>query len=82
MIFPSRMDADIRRHGAVHDSPLGVIPRDTADVRTAGNAGVSKPDVLHCTAIQITKKACIILTISIDADAADGVALSIEGTGE
>ena len=74
------MDAYVIGYSTFLNGGTVGFTRDTADIRFACDAGVGEMDALHC-ATDFAKEALIIIgssfAVSIDADAADGVSLSV-----
>ena len=56
-----------------------IITYNAADIIFAGNNAVGKGNVLHGTTINKAKETLIIVS-SVDADTADGLAVTVEGT--
>ena len=77
-------DGDAALHAAVLDGADKAVAHDAADEVLAGNGAVGEGDVLHhggAFAAEIAEEA-LVVGAGVDADAADGVAVAVEGAAE
>ena len=65
-------------HGEAVLNGAFVVTHDAADIVISGDACVGKGDILYGTIFDIAEKPLIIIA-AVDTDAADGVALTVEG---
>ena len=76
-----RADDRTRRVVGGFCNGCGSVTNDTADILITSDAGVGYGNILDpCTRAYITEEALVVATI--DTDAADGVALAVEGAAE
>ena len=76
--FPS-INGDRALHNTIRYNSTAIITNNAADLISAGNNAVGKDNVLYGTTINIAKETLIFVS-SVDADTADGLAVTVEGT--
>ena len=90
-IVGNGMDGDVTAYAAVlHNAAITavyfIISRDAADILLTGDAGIGQDDVPDGGTTGHTKETLVAVCIGdaafIDADAADGMALTVEGAAE
>ena len=77
-------DGDAALHAAVLDGADKAVAHDAADEVLAGNGAVGEGDVLHhggAFGAEIAEEA-LVVGAGVNADAADGVAVAVEGAAE
>ena len=75
------LDSDVAQHAAVLEGAGKAVAHDAADFVAANDGAASEGDVLHGGAAEIAEET-LIAGATADADAADGVAVAVEGAEE